>query len=97
MGQRNFKRHFKFHNFSDIFYCFITRLRNRNLSIFIQCQCTREIKNMGQSLFKKHSKFQKIDQILYSVMTRFRNVKLGAFRQYKTTKTILKKYGTELF
>ena len=52
---------------------------------------------MGQSLFKKHSKFQKIDQILYSVMTRFRNVKLGAFRQYKTTKTILKKYGTELF
>ena len=60
MGQRNFKKHFKFHNFSEIFYCGMTRLRNTNLGVSIQCQYTRTIsrkKNMGQSLFKKHSKF----------------------------------------
>ena len=32
MGQRNFKKHFKFYNFSEIFYCGMTRLRNMNLS-----------------------------------------------------------------
>ena len=60
MGQRSFKKHFQFHNFSEIFYCGMTRFRNTNLDVFIQCQYTRTIsrkKNMGQSLFKKHSKF----------------------------------------
>ena len=33
MGQHNFKKHFKFHNFSEIFYCGMTRLRNTNLSV----------------------------------------------------------------
>ena len=50
MGQRSFKKHFKFHNFSEIFYYDMTRLRNTNLSVFIQCQYTRTIlrnKNMG--------------------------------------------------
>ena len=64
MGQRNFKKHFKFYNFSEIFYCGMTRLRNMNLSVFMQCQYTRTIsrnKNMGQSLLRKHSKFQNFD------------------------------------
>ena len=72
MGQRNFKKPFEFHNFSEIFYCGMTRLRNTNLDVFIQCQYTRTIlrnKNMGQSLFKKHSKFQNLDQIFYSGFT----------------------------
>ena len=60
MGQRNFKKPFKFHNINEIFYCGMTRLRNANLGVFIQCQHTRtisRIENMGQSLFKKYSKF----------------------------------------
>ena len=67
MGQRNFKKPFEFHNFSEIFYCGMTRLRNTNLDVFIQYQYTRTIlrnKNIGQSLFKKHLKFQKFDEIL---------------------------------
>ena len=104
MGQRNFKKHFKINNFSEIFYCGMTRLRNTILSVFMQCQHTRTIlknKNMGQSLFKKHSKFQNFyeifycdmtskifDEILHFGMIRFRNVKLGGFNQYQNTKTI---------
>ena len=68
MGQRNFKKHFKFHNFSEIFYCGMTRLRNTNLSAFIQCQYTRTVsrkKNMGQSLIKKHSKFLILKKVFY--------------------------------
>ena len=66
MGQRNFKKPIEFHNFSEIFYCGMNRLRNTNLGVFIQCQYTRTIlrnKNMGQSLFKKHSKFQNFDDM----------------------------------
>ena len=72
----------------------MTKLRNTNLSVFIQCQYARTIlrnKNMGQSMFKKYSEFQKFDEILYWVMTRFRNVKLGVFRQCENTKPILMK------
>ena len=61
MGRRNFKKPFEFHDFSERFYCGMTRLRNTNLSVFIQCKYTRIIlrnKNMGQSLFKKQSKFR---------------------------------------
>ena len=75
----------------------MTRLRNTNLGVFIQCRHTRTIlknKNMGQSLIKKHSKCKKFDEIFYCGMTRFRNVKLGVFRQYQNTKTILKKKNT---
>ena len=46
----------------------MTRLRNTNEGVFIQCQYTKTIlknTNMGQSLFKNHSKFQKFDEILY--------------------------------
>ena len=66
MEQRNFKKPFELHNFSEIFYCGMTRLRNRNLRAFTQCQYTRTIlrkKNMEQSLFKKHSKFQNFDKM----------------------------------
>ena len=60
MGQSLFKKHSKFQNFDEIFYCGMTRFRNMNLDIFIQCKYTGTIsrkKNIGQSLFKKHSKF----------------------------------------
>ena len=53
MGKRNFKKHFKFNNFSEIFYCGMTRLRNTTLSVLIQCQYTKynlRNKNMGQNL-----------------------------------------------
>ena len=93
MGQSNFKKTFEFHNFSEIFYCGMTRLRNMILGVFIQLQHTRNIlrsENMGQSLFNKYSKFSKFYEILYCGMTRFRNIKLGVFRQYQNTKTILK-------
>ena len=94
MGQRNFKKLFEFHSFSEIFYCEITRHRNTNLDVFIQCQHTRTIlrnENMGQSLFKKYSKSQKFNEILCCGMTRFRNVELDVFRQYQNT------FGTESF
>ena len=73
MRQRNFKKHFKLHNFSEIFYCGMTRLRNTNLSVFIQYQCTRTIsrkKNMGQSLLKKHSKFLIFNKTFYCDMAK---------------------------
>ena len=60
MGQRNFKKPFEFHNFSEIFYCGMTRLRNTNLSVFKQWQYTRIVlrnRNMGQSMLRKHLKF----------------------------------------
>ena len=95
-----FKKHFKFHNFSEILYCSIPRLRNTNLSVFIQCQYTRNIfrnKNMGQSLFKKYSKFQNFDEIFYCGMTRLKNTNLDVFIQSKYTRAISKKknMGTE--
>ena len=77
MGQSLFKKHSKFQNFDEMFYCSMTRLRNTSLDVFIQCQHTRTIlrnKNMGQSLFKKYSKFQKFE----CWMTRFKNIKLGS-------------------
>ena len=68
MRQRNFKKHFKFHNFNEIFHCGMTKLRNTNLDVSRQCQYTRTIsrkKNMGQSLFKKHSKFLIFSKVFY--------------------------------
>ena len=94
MGQRKFKKHFKFHNFCEIFYCGMTRQRNAKLSVFIQCQYTRTIlrhKNMGQSLFKKRSKFQNSDESFYCGMTRLRNTNLDAFIQCQCTRTIWRK------
>ena len=43
MGQRSFKKYFKSYNFSEIFYCGMTMLRNTNLDVFMQCQYTRTI------------------------------------------------------
>ena len=60
MGQSPLKKHSKFQNFDETFYCGMTRLRNTSLNFSIQCQYTRAIlkkKNMGHSLLKKHSKF----------------------------------------
>ena len=47
MGQRNFKKHFKFHNFSEVFYRGMLRLRNTNLSV------------LQMSIDKNHFKKQK--------------------------------------
>ena len=58
----------------------MTRLRNTNLDVFIQCQYTRTIlrkKNMEQSLIKKHSKFLNFDEIFRCGMTRLRNTILN--------------------
>ena len=93
MGQRNFKKHFKFHNFSEIFYYGMTRFRNTNLSVFMQCQYTRTIlrnKNMGQRLFKKHLKFQNFDEIIYCGMTRLINMILNVFIQCQCRRTIFR-------
>ena len=37
MGQVNFKKPLEFLNFSEIFYWDMTRLRNTNLGVFVQC------------------------------------------------------------
>ena len=50
MGQSLFKKHSKFQNSDEVFSRGMTRLRNTNLGVFIQCQYTRTIskqKNMG--------------------------------------------------
>ena len=102
MRLRNFKKYFKFHNFSEIFYCVMTKLRNTNLSVFTQCQYTRTIlrnKNMGQSLFKKHSKSQNFDEMFYCGMTRLRSTNLNVFIKCQYTRTISrnKRTGQSLF
>ena len=101
MRQRNIKKHFKFHNLSEIFYCGMTRLRNANLSVFMQCQYTKIIlkrKNIGQSLLKKHSKIRNFDEIFYCGLTRLKNTNLD-YTNYTMSvhKSHFKKerYGTE--
>ena len=85
MAQRNFKKPFEFHNFSEIFYCDKTRLRNTKLNVdaFIRFYTMAILRNkyMGQSMFKKHSKFHNFDEILYFGMTRLRNTYFDVFRQ----------------
>ena len=73
MGQRSFKKHFKFHNFNETFYCGMTRFRNTNFSVFIQCQYKRtnsRKKNIGQSLLKKHSKLLIFNKGFYCDMAK---------------------------
>ena len=94
MGQHNFKKPVELHNFSEIFYFGITRLRNTNLNVFIQFQYTKTIvrnKNMAQSPFKKHSKFQNFDEIFYCGMTRLRNTNPDVFMQCQYTRPTLRK------
>ena len=89
VGHIHFKKITKFQNFIEIFYCGMTRLRNTNLGVFIQCQYTRTIlrnKNMGQSLFKKHSKYQNFDEIFCCDMTMTMSVYKNCFKR--------EKYGT---
>ena len=70
MGQRNFKKPFEFHNFSEIFYCGMTRLRNTKLNY---CGLRRYVKSIKpkkvvrQNLFKNHLKFQNFS-IQYSFL-----------------------------
>ena len=93
-GERDFKKPFEFRNFSEILYCGMTRVRNTNLSVFIQCEYTRTIlrKNMGQSLFKKDSEFQNFDEIFYSGMATIRNTNFDFFfMQSQYIRTVLRK------
>ena len=76
MGQSRLKKHSKFQNVDEIFHCGMTRLRNMNLDVFMQCQYTRTIsrkKNIGQSLLKKHLKFLIFNKAFYCDLA-----KLGA-------------------
>ena len=98
MKQRNFKKPFEFQNFSEIFYCGMTRLKNTNFVVFARCQYTRTIlrnKNMEQSLFKKHSKFQNCDEIFYCGMTQ--EHEFGCCYAMSVQKNYSKKekYGTQ--
>ena len=73
MGQSLFKKHSKFQNFNKIFYYGMTRLRNTNLDVFMQCRYTRTIskkEKMGQGLFKKHSKFLIFNNVFYCDMAK---------------------------
>ena len=73
IGQSLFKKPSKFQNFSEIFYCGMTKPRNTNLDVFIQCQYTRNIsrkKDMGQSLLEKHSKFLMFKKVFYCDMAK---------------------------
>ena len=91
MGQSLFKKHSKFRNYDEIFYCGMTRINNTNLDVFIQFLYTRTIlrkKNIGQSLFKKHSKFKNYDEIFYCGMTRIGNTNLDVLMQCQYTRTI---------
>ena len=61
MGQNLIKKHSKFLNFSEIFYCGMTRLRKMTLNYYGLCQYIKAIKSekiFTQSLFKDHLKFQ---------------------------------------
>ena len=72
MGQSRFKKLSKFQDSNEILCCGMTRLRNTNLDVFIQCQYTRTIlrkKNMGQSLIKKRSKFLNLKKYLMKYFT----------------------------
>ena len=61
MGQSFPKKHSKFLNFDEIFYCGMTRLSNSILNYCGLCQFVKAIKSkkvVRQSLFKNHLKFQ---------------------------------------
>ena len=68
MGQSLFKKHSKFQNSNELFYCGMTRLRNANLDVFIQFQYTRTIWRKSQ--FKKRSKFLIFNKAFYCNMAK---------------------------
>ena len=102
MGQSLFKKHSKFQNFEEIFYCGMTRLRNTDLDVLIQCQYTITIsrkKHKGRSLIKKHSKFLNFGEIFYCGVTRLKNTILSSCRLCRYIKAIKpnKVVGQSLF
>ena len=61
VGQSLIKKHSKFLNFDEIFYCGMTRHRNSILNYCGLCRYVKAIKPkkvVRQSLFKNHLKFQ---------------------------------------
>ena len=61
MGQSPFKKHSKFQNFNEIFYCGMTRLRNTILNYCSLCRYlkpTKPKKVVRQSLFQNLLKFR---------------------------------------
>ena len=102
MRQLNFKTLLEFRSFSEIFYCSMTRPRDTNLNVFIQCKYTRTISrkiNMGQSLFKKYSEFQNFNERIYCGMARPRDMTLNVFIQCQYLRNVLRKknMGKSLF
>ena len=83
MGQSLFKKHSKFQNFDEIFYCGMTRLRNTKFGCFYTMSVHKNHKKniiiikKEQSLVKRHSKFLNFDEIFYCGMTRLRNLILN--------------------
>ena len=76
---------------TEILCCGMTRLRNTNLDVFIQCQYTRTIlrkENMGQSLIKKRPKFLNLNEVFYCCMTRLRNMILNYSALWRYVKTV---------
>ena len=63
MKQSLFNKHSKFESFNEIFYCDMTRLRNTNLDVFIQCQYTRTIirnKNIDRVCLRNNQNFKNL-------------------------------------
>ena len=61
MGQSLFKKHSKFQNYDEIFYCGMTRHRNSILNYCGLCRYVKAIKPkkvVRQSILKNHLKFQ---------------------------------------
>ena len=52
MGPRNFNKPSEFSSFSEIFYCDMTRLKNTNLVVFVQCQVHKNYFKKNKGLFK---------------------------------------------
>ena len=95
----HFKKPTKFRKFIELFHCCMTRLRNTNMGVFMQCQYTRTIlrnKNMGQSQFKKHSKFQNFHKY-FNGHDQTQEHKVECFYTMSIHKNYFKKqkYGTE--
>ena len=90
MGQYNFNKPFEFHNFSEISYYGMTRLRNVNLSVFIPWKYTKTLRNI-QNI--------KISIKYFTVAWPDSGHEFGCFIQCQHTRTILRNenIGQSLF
>ena len=92
--QHNFKKHFKFCNFNEIFFVWHEQTQKHEFECFYTMS-THKNHFKKQSLFKKHSKFQNFDETFYCAMNRLRNTNLDVFIQYQYTRTIVRNENVE--